>query len=76
MVNQYNSNIHNKFIAKVKGHFNVKERLRDFLALISSNLITTLTYILMDNFCPCLMAYSFNKNYLNYLRRLREPGAR
>ena len=33
--------------------FSVKEEIRDFFALRPSVLNTTLTYVLMDNFCPC-----------------------
>ena len=47
-----------------KLHFNdakiliyVMERLRDlFQTFKSSNLISTLNYVLMDNFCPCLIS--------------------
>ena len=34
--------------------FYVMEEIRDYFAyLIISDLNTTLTYVLMDNFCPC-----------------------
>ena len=35
--------------ATIKGHFHYIERLRDFLKLRSPDLITTLTYVFMDN---------------------------
>ena len=35
-------------------HINVIERFRDFFTFRPSELITTLTYVLMDYFCPCL----------------------
>ena len=33
-------------------HFYDKEKLCDFFTLRPSDLNTTLTYVLMDNFCP------------------------
>ena len=39
----------------LKCHFYVKEILRDFFIFKPYDLITTLTYVLMDNFCPCFM---------------------
>ena len=40
-----------------KSHFYVMDRIQDFLPFETStlDLITTLTYILMDNYCPCLI---------------------
>ena len=37
----------------LKGHFYVIVRCCDFFPFRPSDLITTLTYILMNNFCPC-----------------------
>ena len=34
--------------------FYVMEKFCDLFTLRPSDLITTLTYVLMDNFCPCL----------------------
>ena len=33
----------------------VMEKLCDFLTLRPSDIISTLTYVLMDNFCPCFV---------------------
>ena len=33
------------------------ERLRDLLTFRSFDLITTLTYVLMHNFCPCFISF-------------------
>ena len=41
-------------------HFNVIERFRDFFTFRPSDLITTLTYVLMDNCCPCLRLIIIN----------------
>ena len=58
-----------------KEHFYVIERLRDFFTFRFSDLITTLTYILMDNFCLFFLVHrpqeinsliSMEKNYLVY----------
>ena len=35
-------------------HLYIIERLQAFFTFRTSNLITTLTYFLTDNFCPCL----------------------
>ena len=35
-------------------HVYVMEKLCDFFTLVPSDLNITLTYVLMDNFCPCL----------------------
>ena len=43
-----------KIIYDLKCHFYVMEKFCDFFTLRPSDLITTLTYVLMDNFCPCL----------------------
>ena len=37
-----------------KGNFYVIKRFRDYLTSNPSDLITNLTYVLVDNFCPCL----------------------
>ena len=37
----------------MKCHFYVMEKFCDLFILRPSDLITTLTYVLMDNFCPC-----------------------
>ena len=44
-------------------HFYVMEKFCDFFALRLYDLITTLTYELMDNFCPCFLL-SLNVNHL------------
>ena len=36
-------------------HFYVMEKFCVFFTLRPSNLNTTLTYVLIDNFCPCLI---------------------
>ena len=36
------------------------EKFWDFFTLRPSDLITTLTYVLKDNFCPCLIIDPFN----------------
>ena len=38
----------------MKCHFYVMEKFCDFFTLRPSDFITTLTYVHMDNFCPCL----------------------
>ena len=54
-------------------HFYVMEKIRDFFTLRPSDLNTTLTYVLMDNFCLCFNANnlcipeSFNTNILHQL---------
>ena len=43
--------------------FYVKENFCDLFTLRPSDLITTLTYFIMHNFCPCLkedLMYEFN----------------
>ena len=35
-------------------HLYIMERLQAFFTFRTSDLITTLTYFLIDNFCPCL----------------------
>ena len=35
----------------------------DFFTLRPSDLITTLTYVLIDNFCPCLLT---NLNFIKF----------
>ena len=40
-------------------HFSAMERLRVFLAFIFSDLMATLTYVLMEKFSPCLYKYLF-----------------
>ena len=44
-------------------HFYVMEKFCDFFTLWTSDLSTTLTYVLMDNFSPCLLL-SLNINHL------------
>ena len=34
-------------------HSYVMEKFCDFITLRPSDLITALTYVLLDNFCPC-----------------------
>ena len=49
-----------------KVHFYIMERFRDFLKFRPSGLITTLTYVLMDNFCHCfLFAVNYGKKIYN-----------
>ena len=36
------------------------EKFCDFLTLRPSDLITILTYVLMDKFCPCFYLHCFN----------------
>ena len=36
-------------------HFYFMEKLCDFFSLRRFDLNTTLTYVLMDNFCPCFI---------------------
>ena len=43
------------------------EKLWDFFTLIPSDLITTLTYVIMDNLCPC-----FIFNFTFYQSKNRE----
>ena len=50
-----------------KCHFNVMEKLCDFFTLRSSNLITNLTYVLMDNFVLALFSLSFTLSLSLYL---------
>ena len=47
-----------------KLHFYVLERFCDFFACSPSDENTTLTYVLMDNFCPCLLS-GRDKNLFN-----------
>ena len=42
-----------EIIYDLKGHFYVIRSFVIFFTLQPSDLITTLSYILMDNFCPC-----------------------
>ena len=42
----------------------VMEKFCDFLTLRPSGLITTLTKVLMDNFCPCFFTAKKNYRYL------------
>ena len=42
----------------------VIEKFCDFFTLRPSGLITTLTYILMDNFCPC---FRLNRSFVLYV---------
>ena len=37
-------------------YFYVMEKIRVFFTLRPSDLNTTLTYVDMDNFCPCLLS--------------------
>ena len=39
----------------MKCNFYVIEKFCDFFTLRTSDLITPLTYVLMDNFCPCFL---------------------
>ena len=56
-------------------HFYLVENFRDFFNLGVSNLITTSTYVLMDNFCPCFLNVS--SSYLTKeLRDYVTPGLR
>ena len=43
-----------------KCHSYAIEKFSDFFILTPSDLITTLTYILMDNFCPCFIILFMN----------------
>ena len=48
----------------------VMEKIRDFFTLRSSDLNTALTYVLKDNFCPCLLLHShliFSRKRFAYL---------
>ena len=36
-------------------HFNVMEKFCDFFTFRPYDLNTILTYVLMDNFCPCFL---------------------
>ena len=40
-------------IYDLKCHFNVMEKFCDLFTLRPSKLITSLTYVIMDNFFPC-----------------------
>ena len=42
-----------KMIYVLKCHFHVMDKFYDFFTLRPSDQITTLTYVLMNNFCPC-----------------------
>ena len=48
-----------KIIFDLKCHFYVIEKFCDFFTLGPSDLITILTYVLMDNFCPCFIIFLF-----------------
>ena len=43
------------------------EKLRHFLTFKSAHLITTLTYVLMDNFYPCLLIDEVRINLMSYI---------
>ena len=45
-------------------HFYVMEKFCDFFTLRSSDLNTTLTYVLMDYFCPCFLCFPDFKIYI------------
>ena len=49
----------------------VKKRLREFLTFGIADLITTLTYIVMDNLCPYFW-YIFHHFYINTITALPE----
>ena len=44
-----------------------EERVRGFLTFRFSDLMTTLTYVLMDNSCPCFLIKlnKYNRSFLN-----------
>ena len=49
------------------------EVLLFFSTLRPSNLITTLTYILMENFCPCIYTFVCLLNHYNLLNKIPLP---
>ena len=42
-----------KIIYDWKCHFYIMEKVWDFITLRTSDIITILTFVVMDNFCPC-----------------------
>ena len=48
----------------LKYHIYVMEKFSDFFTLWPSDLITTLTYVLMNNFCPCFHCIFRNFKYV------------
>ena len=46
-----------EIIYELKCHFYVMEKFCDFFTLRPSDLITTLTYVLIYNFCPCFSIF-------------------
>ena len=48
----YHEDIYFSIIYDLKRHFNLMEKFCDVFTLGPSDLITTLTYVLKDNFCP------------------------
>ena len=59
-----NANIKTQIFHKIKydlrGHVYYMEKFYDLFTLRPSDLITTLTHVPMDNFCPCFI---FNFTY-------------
>ena len=47
------------FLKMRQGHFYVKQRLLVFFTLRSSDLLTTMTYVLMNNFYPFFSMYMY-----------------
>ena len=60
-----NANIMKTYIShkmryELKGHFYVIERSRDFFLFRPSTINLILTYVLIDNFCPCFIIDRMN----------------
>ena len=62
----------NKIIYDLKSYFYVMEKFCDFFTFHPFDLITTLTYILMVNLCPCFsVKLPDEKGQLNRLKKFQ-----
>ena len=57
-----------RIIYDLKCYFHVMKKDCAFSTLRPSDLITTLTYVLMDNLCPCLVKFSTSLKFLKLER--------
>ena len=57
----------------LKYHFYVMEKFCDLFTFRPSDLITTLTYVLMDKFCPCFyLQFGIRQDNLLPIKVLRK----